>query len=203
MKSRLFATVALAAVMVVGAPALAQTGPASGLSGGPDVETVHVWGQLEESLADELAKYGSRVEVVTGEDIKKGGFDDASQALQMKVPGLYVAPKNGAFDYVNVSLLGGRRQDVIWLLDGVRISNRLYTTTTPLDTIPAHMIDKIEVLKGGQSLFYGTSATSARSTSSPRASPRITRANSASAPTPMKAATSTPMTAAASAIIAM
>ena len=61
---------------------------------------------------------------------------------------------------MNVSLLGGRQVDTLWLVDGVRISNRLYTTTTPLDTIPANMIEKIEVLKGGQSLFYGTSAIS-------------------------------------------
>lgn len=151
MKYQLRATAALATMMLVCSPAVAQTSP---------TDVVEVWGQLEESLATELSDYGSRVETVTAEDIKNGGFDDASQALQMKVPGLYIAPKNGAFDYVNVSLLGGRKQDVIWLLDGVRISNRLYTTTTPLDTIPSHMIDKIEVLKGGQSLFYGTSATS-------------------------------------------
>lgn len=155
MKNLLAAGVALGAMMAYAAPASAQNGPAA-----PEtVDTIHVWGQLEESLATELATYGSRVDVVTAEDIKNGGFDDAGQALQMKVPGLYVAPKNGAFDYVNVSLLGGRREDVIWLLDGVRISNRLYTSTTPLDTVPAHMIEKIEVLKGGQSLFYGTSAT--------------------------------------------
>lgn len=127
-------------------------------SDGGDV--VQIWGQLEEGLADELAAYGSRVDIVTAEDIKNGGYVDSTQVLQMQVPGLYLAPKNGPFDYVNASLLGGRRTDIIWLVDGVRISNRLYTTTTPLDTIPASMIDKIEVLKGGQSLFYGTSAVS-------------------------------------------
>ncbi|MDZ4762071.1 MAG: TonB-dependent receptor [Alphaproteobacteria bacterium] len=150
LKLVLAGAVALAAVTLGAAPSMAQQGPA--------VDTVTVWGQLEESLAADLAEYGARVEIVTEEQIVNGGFVDASQALQMLVPGLYVAPKNGAFDYVSVSLLGGRRQDVIWLIDGVRISNRLYTTTTPLDTIPAHMIEKIEVLKGGQSLFYGTSA---------------------------------------------
>ena len=115
---------------------------------------------LRENLATDLEEYGSRVEVVTAEQIQNGGFADASQALQMLVPGLTILPKNGAFDYVNASLLGGRKQDVIWLVDGVRISNRLYTTTTPLDTIPANMIERIEVIKGGQSLFYGTSAIS-------------------------------------------
>ena len=43
---------------------------------------------------------------------------------------------------------------------GVRISNRLYSTTTPLDTLPSSMIERIEVLKGGQGLYYGTQAVS-------------------------------------------
>ena len=64
MKKVLCATAALAAVLLMAAPAMAQRAPGAV---GPAVETVHVWGQLEESLADELAKYGSRVDVVTGE----------------------------------------------------------------------------------------------------------------------------------------
>src|SRR5262245_31746415 len=138
--------------MAIGAaPAFSQT---------TDSDVVQVWGKLEEGLADQLADYGSRVETVTRAQIENGVYVDTAQALQMQVPGLFLAPKNGAFDYVNVSLLGGRRVDTLWLVDGVRISNRLYTTTTPLDTIPANMVEKIEVLKGGQSLFYGTSAIS-------------------------------------------
>lgn len=114
--------------------------------------------RLEESTPDTLQRYGARLEVIDGQAIDEGGFNDAAQALQMLVPGLYVAPKNGAFDYVTVSLLGSRSSEVLFLVDGVRISNRLYATTTPLDTIPAHMIERIEVLKGGQSLYYGTNA---------------------------------------------
>ena len=150
MKKFWLGAVASIALSAAAAPAVAQAGG----------DVVQIWGQLEEGLASELANYGSRVDIVTEEQIKNGGFVDASQVLQMQVPGLYVAPKNGPFDYVQASLLGGRRTDIIWLVDGVRISNRLYTTTTPLDTIPASMIEKIEVLKGGQSLFYGTSAVS-------------------------------------------
>lgn len=122
-------------------------------------DVIEVWGErLEETLAQELADYGSRVEVIDFRQIQDGGYFDASQVLQNLVPGLYLAPKNGAFDYVNVSLQGSRTKDVLWLVDGVRISNRLYNSTTPLDTIPAHMIERIEVLKGGQGLFYGTQA---------------------------------------------
>jgi vitamin B12 transporter len=150
LKTLLLGAAASIAIAIGASPACAQAGP----------DIVYVWGQLEETLAQEIEKTGSRLEVVSEDAIKNGGYVDAGQALQMQVPGLYLAPKHGPFDYVNLSLLGGRRVDVTWLVDGVRISNRLYTTTTPLDTIPASMIEKIEVLKGGQSLFYGTSAVS-------------------------------------------
>jgi vitamin B12 transporter len=114
--------------------------------------------RLEESTPEELEKYGSRLEKVEGDAIDKAALTDTAQALQKMVPGLYVNPKNGAFDYVDVSLLGSRSSEVLFLVDGVRISNRLYSTTTPLDPLPAGMIERIEVLKGGQGLYYGTQA---------------------------------------------
>ncbi|NIW25371.1 MAG: TonB-dependent receptor, partial [Gammaproteobacteria bacterium] len=122
-----------------------------------NLEEVIVRGQrLEESIPLDLQQFGNRVEVITAEQLQLGGFNDVSQALQMEVPGLYLAPKNGAFDYMDCSLQGSRCQDVLWLIDGVRINNRLYNTTAPLDTVPAHMIERIEVLYGGQGIFYGT-----------------------------------------------
>src|SRR5690606_14886769 len=47
--------------------------------------------------------------------------------------------------------------DVLWLVDGVRLNNRLYSSTLS-DTLPSNMVERIEVLKGGESLFYGTNA---------------------------------------------
>ena len=122
-----------------------------------EIEEVFVFGQhLEESIPLDLQQFGNRVEVISAEQLDLGGFNDTAQALQMQVPGLYLAPKNGAFDYMDCSLQGSRCQDVLWLIDGVRINNRLYNTTAPLDTVPAHMIERIEVLYGGQGIFYGT-----------------------------------------------
>src|SRR5690606_12281411 len=37
-------------------------------------------------------------------------------------------------------------------------NNRLYASTSPLDTIPTNMIERVEVLKRGQGLYYGTQA---------------------------------------------
>ena len=129
----------------------------SGVTRAQQVEDeVIVIGQLEETTPLKLAKYGNRVEIITGEELLLGGFNDLTQALQMRLPGLHLAPKNGAFDYVGCSLQGSRCQDILWLIDGVRINNRLYNSTTPLDTVPSHMVERIEVLYGGQGIFYGT-----------------------------------------------
>ncbi len=112
--------------------------------------------RIEETIPMDLQQFGNRVEVIMAEELQLGGFNDVSKSLQMKVPGLYLAPKNGAFDYVGCSLQGSRCQDILWLIDGVRINNRLYNSTSPLDTVPAHMVERIEVLYGGQGIFYGT-----------------------------------------------
>lgn len=126
-------------------------------SDAPDVEEVLVTAQrLEESLPQELAEYGNRVQVIESKAIERRAIDDVAQALQLMAPSLHIQPKAGAFDYVDVSLEGSRTNEVLWLVDGVRITNRLYNTTTPLDTIPAAMVERIEVLEGGQGLFYGT-----------------------------------------------
>jgi len=144
--TRIFTMAALCATLL-------SVGPARG----NDLEEVYVAGRsLEDTIPLDLAQYGNRVEVIEFEDIALRGFTEVSQVLQMMVPGLHVRPKNGAFDYVDVSLQGSRREEILWLIDGVRINNRLYNGTTPLDTLPVHMIERIEVLKGGQGIFYGT-----------------------------------------------
>jgi vitamin B12 transporter len=146
------------ALMSAGA-AFAQTAPASGPAADPTrPDQVVIVGQtLQESLPQELKKYGSDVETTTIEEVRDAGFVDVSQALQMDTPGLFLAPRNGPFSYLDISIQGSRTQDMLFLLDGVRVNNRLYNTTVT-DTLPASMIEKIEVLKGGQSLFYGTQA---------------------------------------------
>lgn len=129
--------------------AAAQAAPA-------DTDVVVIVGQtIEETLPQELEKYGSDLEVVDSAEIRNQVYVDAQQALQMKVPGLFVATRGGPFSYMDISLQGSRNQDMLLLVDGVRINNRLYSGTMS-DTLPASMIERIEVLKGGQGLFYGT-----------------------------------------------
>jgi vitamin B12 transporter len=116
--------------------------------------------KLEDTLPEKLSQTGVKVDVVPSEAIRNGGYIDIAESLNALAPSLYIQSKNGPFDYVDISLLGGRTEDVLWLVDGVRINNRLYAGTTPLDTLPAAVVDRIEVLEGGQALFYGTQAVS-------------------------------------------
>jgi vitamin B12 transporter len=122
----------------------------------PDLDEVVVSGRLEETLPQELANYGSRVETINAAEVQRGGYNDISQAVQALAPGMYIAPLSGAFDYVELSFQGSRGSDVLWLVDSIRLNNRLYSNTTPLDTIPAHLVERIEILEGGEGLFYGT-----------------------------------------------
>jgi outer membrane cobalamin receptor len=151
-RRRLLGGCAAAACLALGAGAHAEAA-----ADATTVEEVVVTGRsLEQTTPIELSKLGHDLVVVTGETIKNKSYVDTASALQMEVPGLYVAQQAGPFSYVYMSLQGSRIQDVLWTVDGVRVNNRLYSTTAPNDTLPASMIERIEVLKGGESLFYGT-----------------------------------------------
>jgi outer membrane cobalamin receptor len=148
---------AIAALTLYASAAAAQAGAAATTTTSVG-EVVVTATSLEETLPMELSRYGNDVAVIGRETIRNNIYADPSQALQMQTPGLYLAPRAGPFSYVDIALQGSRIGDVLWTVDGVRINNRLYTSTSPADTLPAAMIERIEVLKGGQSLFYGTNA---------------------------------------------
>jgi vitamin B12 transporter len=109
---------------------------------------------IEEKLSAELAAYGHKVNIIQGETIKKLGVNDLSQVLMKLVPGMAYVPRSKA-DYGRSIMNGSKR--ILWLVDGIRINNRLYVDAY-IDAIGIHMIERIEVLTGGEGLFYGTEA---------------------------------------------
>lgn len=139
---------------------LPTAGPVAAGEGEARLPDITVEGRaIEERLSAELAEYGHKVEIIAGEDIRLGGYTDVNQVLESLVPGLYAASKSGRGDYMRISLNGGDTKRVIFLIDGVRINNRLYGRGY-LDTLSVGMIERIEVLRNGEGLFYGTDGTS-------------------------------------------
>jgi vitamin B12 transporter len=112
---------------------------------------------LEETQPQELSRYGHDVTLIEEKTIRQVAPLDTARVLEA-VPGIYIRSANGPFSYVDIAIQGSRTQDVLWTLDGIRLNNRLYGGTSPNDTLPASMIERIEILKGGESLFYGTQA---------------------------------------------
>lgn len=151
MTSRLRGLLFAGAAMSLVGPGLARAADAAA-----EVDEVVVTGQLEQTLPQKLAEYGSRLEVVDGEAVRKGLFVDAGTVLSATLPGLSLIPQAGPYSYNNASLQGSRSSEILYLVDGVRISNRLYNGTPPFDTIGAHQIERVEQLEGGQGLFFGT-----------------------------------------------
>jgi len=151
MTTRLRGILLLGAALGAVAPTFVRAAEAA-----TEVDELTVTGRVEETLPQTLAQYGNRLEIVTGADVAKGQFADVGTVLATSLPGLSLIPQAGPFSYNNASLQGSRSSEILYLVDGVRISNRLYNTTPPLDTIPAHMVERIEQLEGGQGLFFGS-----------------------------------------------
>ena len=143
---------------VFAAASLSLAGVASAQAPTTAPDEVVITAKLEEQIPQQLAQNGTRVSTIERDDVRKGSYVDIAQSLQALAAGLYVQPKNGPFDYAYMSLLGSRTGDILWLVDGVRVNNRLYNGTAPLDTLGSSMVHHLEVLEGGQALFYGTDA---------------------------------------------
>ena len=107
--------------------------------------------------AQSLEEVGHNVKIITGEELEAAGFVDLSNALSALVPGLYYANNQGRGGYNKVRIHG--TDEILWLLDGIKVGaiHASYNVNWSY-SLSVHMIDRIEVLQGGESLFYGTGA---------------------------------------------
>ena len=100
---------------------------------------------------------GSDVTIISQEMIVQAGSVDINKILTQFVPGLFANGRAGRHTDTDYSLQGSRPKDILWLIDGNRLNNRLYGSTYT-DTINPMMIERIEVIKGGQAAIYGSDA---------------------------------------------
>ncbi|WP_051252927.1 TonB-dependent receptor plug domain-containing protein [Ferrimonas kyonanensis] len=112
---------------------------------------------LEENLAWDQAALGAELVVIDRDQFESIGEGDINTLLNQFVPGLFAVGARGRYDAGYASLQGSRKQDILWLIDGNRINNRLYGGIY-LDSLNPNIIERIEVLKGGQGVVFGTEA---------------------------------------------
>lgn len=124
-------------------PALAAT----------SLDTINVTAnRLAKSIDETLAA----VTVITREDINKSQAKDITQLLD-GTQGLTMSNTGGLGKTTGIRLRGTGSNQVLVLIDGVRIGSATLGTTAFQD-IPLAQIDRIEVVRGPRSQLYGADA---------------------------------------------
>jgi vitamin B12 transporter len=103
---------------------------------------------LDKSIADTT--------VLNAQEIRKSGASDVSTLLR-SVAGVEVAQSGGLGSTSGVFMRGANSNQVLVLLDGVRIDS-VTTGSTALEHIMLESIDRIEIVRGNVSSLYGSEA---------------------------------------------
>jgi vitamin B12 transporter len=96
------------------------------------------------------------VTVITAEELSAAGVATVAEALE-SVAGVEIADSGTAGSVKSVRIRGSASAQVLVLVDGVRM-NDSRQGATDLSLLPAEMIERIEVLRGGTSALYGADA---------------------------------------------
>lgn len=148
---------------VVGEPAQGtDTSPAPEPVSGPpqgdlfsgDPQNVVTPGRAEQPAA----QTGAAISVVTGEQLRLSGVQNVGEALRT-LPGVDVVRTGPLGGQSSVFLRGANSQHTLVLLDGVPLNDPSGPSRAfDFSTLGVDNIERIEVLRGPQSLLYGTNA---------------------------------------------
>lgn len=109
------------------------------------------------TVATEQAEYGTSVQIITGERIEQSGAINLAEAMQFLVKGVNIgySPDEGEY---TIRLDGGGDRDTLVTLDGVPLYDRgpVLENIWGATTIDTHMVENIEVYRGGNSLYFGS-----------------------------------------------
>jgi len=116
-------------------------------------ETVIVTADRIEVASDQL---GSSVTVITAEELRATGVQWLSDALAA-VPGVTAARTGGPGAAASVFLRGTNSNHTLVLVDGMK-ANTPSTGAYDFAKIPASAIERVEIVRGPQSVLYGSDA---------------------------------------------
>jgi len=108
--------------------------------------------RIPEQESDSLAP----VSVITREDIETSQARDVLDLFRL-LPGLDVARTGGAGQQTSVFLRGSNSNHTLILIDGVRAGS-VNTGSFTWENLPVSQIERIEIVRGPRSSFYGSDA---------------------------------------------
>ena len=103
-----------------------------------------------------LADTGSAVSILTGAELEQRQIRLVSDALRA-VPGVAVSRQGPVGTVTQVRIRGAEANHTVVLIDGVKI-NDPFTSEVDFAHLLAAQIDRIEILRGPQSVLYGSEA---------------------------------------------
>ncbi len=111
---------------------------------------------MEDTPIEPPLNYPSAFSTIIELEDYKGEYKTAAELLSFS-PGVVVRDFGGFGQLKTISIRGSSNNQVVILLDGVRLNNPL-GGGVDLSTIPINYVDRFEVIRGGASAFAGTDA---------------------------------------------
>jgi vitamin B12 transporter len=130
------------------------------VSGPAQVPTAPVEATGDESVEGEIgvpaAEIGSAVTVVTGQELRDRQIRNGADALR-SLPGVHVNRNSTPGSVTEVRIRGAENNQTLVLIDGV-VANDPSSGAYDFSDLSTADIERIEVIRGAQSVIYGTGA---------------------------------------------
>jgi len=104
-----------------------------------------------------IENIGSAVTVVTGEELRSREIRTVAEALR-GLPGVHVVRSGSIAGYTEVRLRGGEANGTKVMIDGIE-ANDPSSGAFDFSMLMTDGVDRIEIIRGGQSVIYGSGAT--------------------------------------------
>jgi vitamin B12 transporter len=122
----------------------------------PEAKTVEPVVVTATTVPTPARELGVSLDVVTGEDFKTYHYSSVDDAFR-NIPGVSVTQQGSYGKLSSLSIRGANANQVLVLVDGVRVTSPTLGQTDLSDISP-DLIDRIEVIRGGQATLYGADA---------------------------------------------
>ena len=108
-------------------------------------------------MATPSREVGSSITVVTGAELERRKISFVSDALR-GLPGVSVNRTSTRGSFTEVRIRGAEANQTLVLIDGIKVNDPALSSQFDFANLLVNEIDRIEVLRGPQSVLYGSDA---------------------------------------------